>query len=114
LSAYSSSKSALDSAVAHWQEEYPHIRFIRATLGPTLPTEFLRNLDNAILPTALERWSQSGVDLSPMVTGDVADALLELVMTVYRNPSIAIRHVEMSANRSGDPGRSRHRIRERL
>ena len=104
LASYASSKAALDQAIAGWRVERPERRFIRISMGSTMPTEFASGFDPALLGVALERWMARG--LSPMdlmETDDVGRQMAELFAVFLAHPRIDVREIRLSPRGSPNP-----------
>jgi NAD(P)-dependent dehydrogenase (short-subunit alcohol dehydrogenase family) len=59
LGAYAATKSALDTMVAAWRVEEPHVAFTRIVVGPTV-TGMADAWDPATASTMFELWSRAG------------------------------------------------------
>jgi NAD(P)-dependent dehydrogenase (short-subunit alcohol dehydrogenase family) len=97
LSGYGVSKVALNRLVECLRAEHEAIRFVRATIGSTVGTEFGSNFEGDALNEAFAHWivrAQHTTQL--MVVEDVARVLLGVVCTLLERPAVHIPtvHVE--------------------
>jgi hypothetical protein len=98
MGTYAASKSALNTAIHYWRNEYPHHRFSRIVIGATMPTDFGNNFtDMDVLTTALEKWAAAGVPMTAMETGDVGLHLAELMGVVLAHPEIDLPDLYLDA-----------------
>lgn len=89
VAAYNASKAALDEVWRAWGVEHPSMHVIRATIGPTRGTEILRGADQELFAELNRTWTQQGEAPDPKseVT-DVANALVSLIASARRTPSV--------------------------
>lgn len=90
MSAYASSKAALDATIRAWRTEHPERRFQRIVMGATMPTDFGVNFDGEVLGTAFERWMASGISMTAMETDDVGRHLSEVLAVLLAHPQIDV------------------------
>ena len=90
MSAYASSKAALDATIRAWRTEHPERRFQRIVMGATMPTDFGVNFDAEVLGTAFERWTASGISMTAMETDDVGSHLSEVLGVFLAHPQIDV------------------------
>lgn len=90
MSAYASTKAALDATIRSWRVEHPERRFMRIVMGATLGTEFGDGFGAEVLGTAFERWMATGVALTAMEADDVGRQLAEVLAAVLAHPTIDV------------------------
>ena len=90
MSAYASSKAALDATIRAWRTEHPERRFQRIVMGATMPTDFGVNFDGETLGIAFERWTAGGISMTAMETDDVGRHLSELLAVFLAHPQIDV------------------------
>ncbi len=89
VAAYGASKAALDEILHSWRSEHPELCIVRVGIGPTEDTEILRGADRDLLSVLFRSWVEHGQLPERMSTlRDVANTLVSLVTTAYRNPSV--------------------------
>jgi len=97
VAAYNASKAALDELWRSWGVEHPTLHVIRATIGPTRGTEILRGADHDVVAELNRAWDQR-VE-SPAAksdVGDIANALLSLISTARRTPSVRAEAIHLA------------------
>ncbi|MCU1377838.1 MAG: short-chain dehydrogenase/reductase [Acidimicrobiales bacterium] len=90
MSAYTSSKAALEATIRSWRVEHPQRRFLRIVMGATMPTDFGTSFDASTLGTAFERWMAAGVSMTAMETDDVGRHLAETLAVILAHPTIDV------------------------
>lgn len=97
VAAYNASKAALDEAWRSWSVEHPSLHVIRAMIGPTRDTEILRGVDRDLFAELNRTWVQQGEAPDPKSdVADVANALLSLVASARRTPSVRTESVYLT------------------
>lgn len=91
LGAYGVSKVALERAVASWRLEHPGLRFCRIRVGQTIPTDFGRDFDPAVLGRAFQDWTDRGL-IAPgfLSPSDVAGAICGMFAVTAANPRVGV------------------------
>jgi NAD(P)-dependent dehydrogenase (short-subunit alcohol dehydrogenase family) len=90
MSAYTSSKAALEATIRSWRVEHPERRFLRIVMGATMPTDFGTSFDANTLGTAFERWMAAGVAMTAMDTDEVGRHLAETLAVILAHPTIDV------------------------
>jgi NAD(P)-dependent dehydrogenase (short-subunit alcohol dehydrogenase family) len=90
MSAYTSSKAALEATIRSWRVEHPERRFLRIVMGATMPTDFGTSFDASTLGAAFERWMAAGVSMTAMETDDVGRHLAETLAVILAHPTIDV------------------------
>jgi NAD(P)-dependent dehydrogenase (short-subunit alcohol dehydrogenase family) len=89
LAPYGVSKVALNRLVECLRAEYEDIRFVRATIGSTLGTEFGSNFAGDVLNEAFAHWIVRAQHTTQMMAvEDVAAVLLDLIGTLLERPGV--------------------------
>jgi NAD(P)-dependent dehydrogenase (short-subunit alcohol dehydrogenase family) len=90
MSAYTSSKAALEATIRSWRVEHPERRFIRIVMGATIGTDFGNEFGTEVLTTAFNRWVAAGVSMSLMEADDVGCHLAETLAVILAHPTIDV------------------------
>ncbi|MBL7487696.1 SDR family oxidoreductase [Frankia sp. AgB1.9] len=91
LGAYGATKAALEHTIRTWRMEHPEHRFLKLTIGATMPTEIHRDFSDDILGELLPRWAGTGIVTADfMEVDDVGAAVAELVAVALDHPKIAV------------------------
>lgn len=97
LGAYGATKAALEHSIRTWRMEHPEHRFLKLTLGATMPTEIHRDFSGEVIGELLPRWAGSAVVTTDfMEVGDVGVAVAELVAFALDHPKIAVDDVVLN------------------
>jgi NAD(P)-dependent dehydrogenase (short-subunit alcohol dehydrogenase family) len=94
LVAYAASKAALETSIAGWRAEHPRIRFGIITVGSTVPTDFGRDFDGAVLGALFEDWMRLGMlQEGFMETSSVGAVIADVLGAVWPHASVGLEHV---------------------
>ena len=94
LGPYAASKAALETSFAAWRNEHHRLRFGTVAVGATVPTEFGRSFEGAVLGTALEVWATHGLaQESFMDTDELGGVLAGMVAALIDAPGICAEHL---------------------
>jgi NAD(P)-dependent dehydrogenase (short-subunit alcohol dehydrogenase family) len=94
LSLYGVSKAALNRLVDSLRAEHRDVRFLRATIGPTVGTEFGDAFERAALEEAFAQWVVTAQHTAQsMSLESVADVLLHQIELLLDHPDVDIPHV---------------------
>ncbi|MBL7499214.1 SDR family oxidoreductase [Frankia sp. CNm7] len=97
MGAYGASKAALDHSLRTWRLEHPEHRFLRLTIGATMPTEIANDFDHTVLGEVLPKWASNGlVTAEYMHVDDVGVAIAETVAFAFAHPAIAVDDVTLN------------------
>ncbi|ONH24640.1 SDR family oxidoreductase [Pseudofrankia asymbiotica] len=97
LGAYGATKAALEHTIRTWRLEHPEHRFLRLTIGATMPTEIHRDFSGDVLSEVLPKWAGTGVVTADfMHVDDVGGAVAELTAFALAHPKIAVDDVTFS------------------
>ena len=89
LSAYGVSKVALNRLVECLRAEHEDVRFVRATIGSTVGTEFGANFSDDALSEAFAHWIVRAQHTTQMmVVEDVSSVLLDLLAMLLERPGV--------------------------
>lgn len=96
LSGYGTSKAALDRMIAGLRDENPQYRFVCASLGPTIGTEFGDEFQGEILGEAMPRWIVSGqMTRGMMPVEELAAVVVDLLATLAAHPEVDIPRIDL-------------------
>ena len=96
LSGYGVSKVALNRLVECLRLEHENLRFVRATIGSTIGTEFGEKFEMDTLNEAFAQWIVRAQHTTEMMAvADVAAVLLDLVGTLLEKPGVHIPTVKV-------------------
>ena len=91
LGSYGVSKAALNRLVDGLRAEHPDVRFVRATLGPTIGTGFADGWDGELLGEAFNRWIEVGQHTANTMSLDgLAGVVVSLFTTLLAHPDVAM------------------------
>ncbi|MEY2423161.1 MAG: hypothetical protein QOI95_3228 [Acidimicrobiaceae bacterium] len=91
LGSYGVSKAALNRLVDGLRAEHPEVRFVRATLGPTMSTGFAGGWDGDLLGEAFNRWIERGQHTANTMPLDgLAHVVVSLLATLHAHPEVAM------------------------
>lgn len=91
---YAASKAALEELLRGWRAEYPDIRWMCITLGPTQPTEFGVHFDPQLVGELFADWSRLGmVHETMMDTDEVADVIVTTLDVLRSHAGIGCEHL---------------------
>jgi NAD(P)-dependent dehydrogenase (short-subunit alcohol dehydrogenase family) len=97
LGSYGVSKAGLNRLVDGLRAEHPDVRFVRATLGPTVGTAFAEGWDSELLGDAFNKWIERGQHTAnTMSTDGLAQVVVSLITSLLAHPDVAmpILHLE--------------------
>ncbi|MEY2433066.1 MAG: hypothetical protein QOC92_2791 [Acidimicrobiaceae bacterium] len=96
LGSYGVSKAALNRLVEGLRAEHLDVRFVRATIGPTIGTEFANTFDADVLNDAFTRWIKLGQHTANTMSLDgLAQVLLSLIAMLVDHPDVAMPTVHL-------------------
>jgi NAD(P)-dependent dehydrogenase (short-subunit alcohol dehydrogenase family) len=96
LGSYGVSKAALNRLVDGLAAEHPDVRFVRATLGPTMSAGFADGWDADILHDAFDRWIKRGQHTANTMSLDgLAQVMLTLITMLLEHPDVAMPTVHL-------------------
>ena len=88
---YTSSKAALETAIAGWRAEHPDIRFSTICVGATIGTDFSRDFGAEILGDALNEWIKGGhlpaQNMEPVAVGET---IAEILAVAISHPDVDV------------------------
>jgi NAD(P)-dependent dehydrogenase (short-subunit alcohol dehydrogenase family) len=94
LSAYGVSKAGVNRLVESLRAEHTDVRFVRATIGSTLGTEFGDSFDGEVLTEAMTRWVAGAQhDASYMSLASLADTIVRVLDTLLAHPDVDISRI---------------------
>ncbi|KPM54132.1 short-chain dehydrogenase [Frankia sp. CcI49] len=97
LGAYTASKAALEHTIRSWRREHPEHRFLRLSVGATMPTEIHREFGDDILGELLPKWASSGlVTADFMHVDDVGAAVAQSTALALMYGGIALDDVTLN------------------
>jgi NAD(P)-dependent dehydrogenase (short-subunit alcohol dehydrogenase family) len=89
LVAYAASKAALETCLKGWRTEVlGGVRFVKITVGPTIPTDFGREFDGETLGQAFGHWTRQGMKTGYMDVTDVGNAVGDQLALCFDYPGI--------------------------
>jgi NAD(P)-dependent dehydrogenase (short-subunit alcohol dehydrogenase family) len=89
LAAYAASKAALDTSLEGWRTEVlGGVRFVKITVGPTIPTDLGRDFDRTTLGRVYGHWSRQGMKAGYMDVTDVGNAIGDMLAVGFDHPAI--------------------------
>lgn len=89
LGSYGVSKAALNRLVDGLRAEHRDVRFVRATIGPTMGTEFANTFDPELLNDAFTRWINLGQHTANTMSVDgLAQVVMSLITTLLEHPDV--------------------------
>ena len=96
LGSYGVSKAALNRLIDGLRAEHPDVRFVRATLGPTMSTGFADGWDGELLGEAFNRWIERGQHTAnTMSVEGLAEVVVALITTLLTHPDVAMPTVHL-------------------
>lgn len=88
---YTSSKAALETAIAGWRAEHPEVRFSTICVGATIGTDFSRDFGADILGDALTDWIKGGhLPAQNMEPPAVGESIAQILSVAMVHPSVDV------------------------
>lgn len=96
LGAYGASKVALNRLIEGLRAEHPDVRFVRATIGPTIGTDFAAAWDPDLLDDAYKQWVGRGTFTNRQMPVDgLASVVVSTLETLLEHPGVAMPTVHL-------------------